>query len=77
MPHRREMLCACGHWLRCKKNEVGFGDCHGHVTAADLYECPNCRFQILTGFGGQPYSTEDSERQRHIEAGTYFEEVMR
>ena len=74
----RAMLCAtCGSWLRCLNNDAGFGDVNGHMTAADLYGCPNCpETQVLTGFAKQSYSTSDTERQRHIEAGTYYEESM-
>ena len=46
------MLCPdCGVLLKCKKNgvTVRYGYYSGHFHA-DLYECPECGKQIITGF---------------------------
>lgn len=51
--------CTCGHEMKSKKNGVrvlkldskGNGD---GVWAADLWKCPGCEHETLTGFGFEP-----------------------
>ena len=46
------MFCVrCGRVLECVKNGVEVKVNHGAYAHADLYRCPSCGFEIVTGLG--------------------------
>ncbi len=49
MSDTRAVCVECNERFYCEKNQVyvKYGD--GGVQAGDLYECPNCHRQIITG----------------------------
>jgi hypothetical protein len=59
MPTESNVLCGCGRFMRPKKNSVTVeeqlenGDPY-KLFDADLYECPQCGQQVITGFGAGP-----------------------
>ena len=53
------MICAkCGKELKCKKNEVIVEELvlsdSSRIWEADLWKCPKCGIEIITGFGLAP-----------------------
>ena len=57
------LLCGCGLFLRIKKNGVtveqldGYGEPY-KLWDADLYECPECNLEIISGFGSAPLAEQ-------------------
>lgn len=51
-------VCICGKHMKCKTNEVYGLEMATFGPAAlwygDLWECPECGHQLVTGFGQQP-----------------------
>jgi len=47
------MICgACGVYLECEENGVLYADEeHGNFAKCDLYQCPKCGNQVVSGFG--------------------------
>ena len=78
-------ICMCGTVMRCEKNSVAFievnkcGDKKGEpasLWSADLFKCPNCSTQVLTGLAESPiisiWDTENDEEfgaevNRHVQ----------
>ena len=60
MPTISNLLCvACERWLHVVKNSVTVEEQLADGSPyklwdADLYECPRCGFQIISGFGRSP-----------------------
>jgi len=51
----REPFCPeCGVFMFCKKNGVLVYKEKDYIYHADLWECKECRKQIITGFGDSP-----------------------
>jgi hypothetical protein len=74
MPTAGNVLCACGRFMRCKKNAVAVEELTDdgapyRLWDADLFECPGCHVQVITGFARQPFAeafqpTYDAMRRR-------------
>lgn len=59
MPTASNVLCGCGRFMRPKQNSVTveelFEDGSPYkLWDADLWECPNCKAEVITGFGRGP-----------------------
>ena len=54
------MICVkCGSILKCRKNGVAvrYGYYAGYFMG-DLYYCPNCGYEIITGLGTEIFDPE-------------------
>jgi len=71
--YHRPVCAACQVEMHPERNGVGVLDMadYGPVNLwdADLWECPKCRHQIVSGFGGNPIA-------RHYE-GDRFEKLLK
>jgi hypothetical protein len=59
MPTAGHVLCGCGRFMRPLKNSVTVEELLEDGTPyklwdADLWECPECQTQVITGFGRLP-----------------------
>jgi hypothetical protein len=46
---------ACARETRCKKNGYFFKDYQtAAIWSGDMYECPNCKHQVVVGVGREP-----------------------
>lgn len=74
MPTASNVLCGCGRFMTVKKNAVTVeeqledGDPY-KLWDADLYECPQCGWQVITGFAQLPLAehyqdTYEAQRRR-------------
>jgi hypothetical protein len=59
MPTASNYLCGCGRFMLCKQNSVTVEELMEDGSPyklwdADLWECPDCGTQIITGFGKSP-----------------------
>src|SRR5262245_12214158 len=59
MPTESNLLCGCGRFMRPKQNSITveelFEDGTGYkLWDADLWACPECGAELITGFGAQP-----------------------
>jgi hypothetical protein len=59
MPTGSNVLCGCGRFMHVKRNSVTVEErleTPGpyKLWDADLYECPECGVEIITGFGQGP-----------------------
>jgi hypothetical protein len=59
MPTSSNLLCGCGRFMRVKKNgvtveELGEDGAPYKLWDADLFECPECGVEIISGFGRTP-----------------------
>lgn len=55
----------CAREMRCKKNDYLFSDTEAsYVWAGDMFECPQCKAQIVTGFAREAvaWAHEDTDR---------------
>jgi hypothetical protein len=59
----RPICVECQTEYRCKKNGVAVYIGSEMFYDADLYECPNCNRNIVTGFGSEPYRSEWMHKQ--------------
>jgi len=57
----RPFCVKCSRRMCCVKNEVYLVKKNDYVQAADLYQCPNCQTQILSGYG-QPTLAKGKDR---------------
>jgi len=86
MPTASNILCGCGRFMRPKKNSVTVEELLEDGSPyklfdADLWECPECESQVITGFGREPIAehwqptyAEQRERLKPIYAGRCREE---
>lgn len=51
MAHFAPICVPCRKEMQCKKNDYLFSPDESVVWAGDMYECPKCKAQIITGFG--------------------------
>ena len=51
MPDTRPFCIPCSIRMRCRKNGAHLVHPNDFAQAADLYQCPTCHAQILTGYG--------------------------
>jgi len=69
-----QIVCVkCQIRLKPKKNEVGVLDIGNdgkpfYIWDADLWECPNCGIEVVTGFGQRPMANHTEEK---------FEDIVR
>jgi len=61
MPTSSNVLCGCGRFMAVKKNSVTVEERTEdqrpyRLWDADLYECPECGVEIITGFGRGPFA---------------------
>lgn len=66
-----KLVCAkCGKELRCKKNEIIVEELvlskSCRIWEADLWECPKCGAEIITGFGPAPIAEHFEEDYQKI-----------
>jgi hypothetical protein len=59
MPTGSNVLCGCGRFMVVKRNSVTVEErledqAPYKLWDADLYECPSCHHQVITGFGQSP-----------------------
>lgn len=59
MPSAGNVLCRCGRFMRPLKNSVTVEELLEDGSPyklfdADLWECPSCLNQVITGFGREP-----------------------
>lgn len=59
MPTASSVLCGCGRFMRVKQNSVAVEELFEDGTPyklwdADLWACPECGVEIITGFGRGP-----------------------
>ena len=54
---------ACAREMRCQKNDYLFAD-YGDaaVWAGDMYECENCKQQVVVGVARQPVTQRGEDR---------------
>lgn len=57
-PTAGHLLCQCGRFMQCKRNSVTVEELleNGEpykLWDADLWECPECGSQVITGFGAR------------------------
>lgn len=58
----RPFCVKCSIRMHCIQNEVYLVHKNDYVQAADLYQCPNCQTQILSGYG-QPVLALGKDRE--------------
>lgn len=58
----RPFCVKCSIRMNCVKNQVYLVHKNDFVQESDLYECPNCQTQILTGYG-QPILALGKDRK--------------
>ena len=84
MPTFGNHVCVnCKRMLKIKKNGIIVAEHlkNGElykVWSADLFECPNCGFELISGFGNQPnYHHFDKKAEEEIakakKLSTYYE----
>jgi hypothetical protein len=59
MPTTSNVLCGCGRFMRPKQNAVTVEELHEDGTPyklweADLWACPDCGVEVITGFARLP-----------------------
>ena len=59
MPTASNVLCGCGRFMRVKQNSVTVEElledgAPYKLWDADLWECPECGVEIVTGFACEP-----------------------
>lgn len=59
MPTSSNLLCGCGRFMCPKKNSVTVEELDGQqrpykLWDADLWICPECEIEVITGFGAGP-----------------------
>ena len=59
MPTAGNVLCGCGQFMRCVKNDVVVEELHEdgspyRLWAADRYRCEACGAEVITGFACAP-----------------------
>ena len=76
MPTASNVLCGCGRFMRPKQNSVTveelFEDGSPYkLWDADLYFCPSCGWEVITGFGKGPiaehYEPTYAEQRKRLE----------
>lgn len=53
LSHYQPICVRCQQNLRCQRNDVKVRLSENRIVAGDLYECPSCGFQIVTGLAEQ------------------------
>jgi len=65
------LICVkCFADLRCETNGVSVARDPHYVQSADLYKCPECGYEVLTG-AGQVHNVEYSKAVYNREAGRW------
>jgi hypothetical protein len=59
MPTASSVLCGCGRFMHVKRNSVTVEErledqSPYKLWDADLWECPECGVEVITGFGQSP-----------------------
>ena len=73
-PTHGGVVCGCGRIMRAQKNDVAVEELledggSYRLWFADLYRCPDCNAEVITGFGRAPLvehwqSTYEEKRAR-------------
>jgi hypothetical protein len=50
-PDRRPVCGDCRETMVCNKNDIQVDCGNGYVKNGDQYECPECYYKVITGFG--------------------------
>lgn len=81
MPTTSNVLCSCGVFMRVKQNGVIVEELLEDgspykLWSADLYECPNCAANIITGFANNPlafnWQKEYAQLKQQAETRTIY-----
>ena len=72
----RPICVPCRTEMRCKKNDYLFSDFDGRsVWASDMYECPACKTQVLTGYSREAVAQEHESSFASYRAESQFDIV--
>lgn len=83
MPTAGNLLCArCGRFCRCLKNSISVEELDEtgapyRIWDADLFECPSCRHEVISGFAREPLAESwqpsyAAQRARLAERGPIY-----
>jgi len=59
LSHRQPLCARCVQNLTCKRNEVLVRLSENRIVEADLWQCPSCGCQIVTGFAQEYVDRHD------------------
>ena len=79
MPTASSVLCGCGRFMVVKKNSVTVEElledqAPYKLWDADLWACPECGVEVITGFAAQPFA--EHWQPTYADRRTRFEPVF-
>jgi len=75
------VLCGCETFMKVTKNGVTVEELDGNrepykLWRADLYTCPDCQAQVITGFGSNPIAEHFQPSYKKLKDRAYADGSM-